>query len=91
MWAGARGLFWRYDLTMAILWLGYDGLALATSEIVAILHYRPALDRQIIAAYGSVPSGIRAVVVTQTGAYLPTRWDVAQLRQHWAYGRGVKG
>jgi hypothetical protein len=64
------------------LWLGYDGLALPFTDICAVLYYRPALDRRITRAYGSVPRGIHAVVVNGNGDYLPTRWHVDQIRAH---------
>lgn len=71
------------------LWLGYDGLTLPLSDISAVLHYRPALDKRIARAYGSVPRGIHAVVVTSNGTYLPTRWHVDQLRTRWSRWRGI--
>lgn len=73
---------------MQTLWLGYDGLDLPLNEIVAVLHYQPALDGLISLAYGHVPRGIQAVVVTSAGSYLPTRWQADQLRRRWAAMRG---
>ncbi len=71
-------------VSMDTLWLGYHGLDLPFDEIVAVLRYQPALDGQIVRAYGRVPRGVRAVVVTVTGAYLPARLSVEALRQRWA-------
>lgn len=75
---------------MQTLWLGYDGLDLAYGEIVAVLLYQPALDRQIIETYGLVPRGVQAVVVTGTGAYLPARWSAERLRRLWAEWRQMQ-
>lgn len=72
---------------MDTLWLGYDELALPFREIAAVLLYQPALDGRILHAYGSVPRGVRSVVVTAAGAYLPARLSADQLRQRWAAWR----
>lgn len=72
---------------MNILWLGYDGLDLPLGEIRAVLHYQPALDNRIEQGYGHVPPGVRAVVVTNAGVYLPARWEAQQIRQRWAVWR----
>ncbi len=72
---------------MNMLWLGYDGLNLPLNEISAILHYQPALDDRIEQAYGQVPPGVRSVVVTSAGVYLPARWEAQQIRQRWAAWR----
>lgn len=69
---------------MDMLWLGYDGLNLRFDEIAAVLHYQPALNRRIMRAYGRVPRGVLAVVVTVAGAYLPARYPADRLRQRWA-------
>jgi hypothetical protein len=34
-----------------------------------------------------VPAGVRAVVVTLAGAYLPARWEAQQIRLRWAAWR----
>lgn len=70
--------------SMDTLWLGYHGLDLPFDDIVAVLRYQPALDSQIVRTYGRVPHGVRSVVVTITGAYLPARLPVEALRQRWA-------
>jgi hypothetical protein len=70
--------------TMDTLWLGYDGLDLPFCEIVAVLLYQPALDARIALTFGSVPGGVKAVVVTSGGAFLPARWRADQLRRRWA-------
>jgi hypothetical protein len=72
---------------MNTLWLGYDGLDLPFGEIAAVLLYHPALDGRIIHAYGSVPRGVMAVVVTAEGAYVPSRLPVELLRRRWAAWR----
>lgn len=72
---------------MDTLWLGYDGLDLPFHEIVAVLLYQPALDGRIALTFGSVPGGVRAVVVTTGGAFLPARWHADQLRRRWARWR----
>lgn len=72
---------------METLWLGYDDLALPYREIAAVLLYQPALDGRIILAYGQVPRGVRAVVVTAGGAYLPARLSADHLRRRWAAWR----
>ncbi|NTW97195.1 MAG: hypothetical protein HGB28_01430 [Oscillochloris sp.] len=72
---------------MDTLWLGYDSLTLPFHEIVAVLRYQPALNTRIAQAFGSVPGGIKAVVVTSDGAFLPTRWRADQIRQRWARWR----
>jgi hypothetical protein len=73
---------------MDTLWLGYDGLDLPFGEIAAVLLYHPALDGRIILAHGSVPRGVRSVVVTAAGAYLPARLSAELLRRRWALWRG---
>lgn len=72
---------------MDTLWLGYDDLSLPFREIAAVLHYQPALNMRITRTYGSVPHGVLAVIVTETGAYLPARWPVDLLRRRWARWR----
>lgn len=72
---------------MDTLWLGYEGLNLPYREIAAVLLYRPALDGRIRHAYGRVPRGVRAVVVTAGGAYFPARLSAEQLRRRWAAWR----
>ncbi|NTW04028.1 MAG: hypothetical protein HGA19_22605 [Oscillochloris sp.] len=76
---------------MNTLWLGYDGLNLPYGEITAILLYQPAFDTRIALAFGSVPCGVQAVVVTSGGAFLPTRWRVDHLRRRWATWRADQG
>jgi hypothetical protein len=72
---------------MDMLWLGYDGLDLPFGEIAAVLLYHPALDGRIVHAYGSVPRGVRSVVVTASGAYVPARLAPELLRRRWALWR----
>lgn len=72
---------------MDTLWLGYDNLNLPFREIAAVLLYQPALDGRIVHAYGVVPRGVRAVVVTAAGFYFPARLSAEQLRRRWAAWR----
>jgi hypothetical protein len=72
---------------MDTIWLGYDGLDLPLGEISAVLRYQPVFDKRIEQAYGQVPPGVRAVIVTQAGAYVPARWEAQQIRQRWAAWR----
>ncbi len=73
--------------SMDLLWLGYDGLDVQYADVAAVLFYRPDLDDRIASSYGSVPQHIRAVVVTQDGHYLPSRWRAEQIRMFWAHWR----
>jgi cytochrome c biogenesis factor len=72
-----------------LLWLGYDGLAVPYSDVIAVLLYQPALDARIARAYGRVPPGVRAVVVTGADGYWPSRWDADWLRRRLADWRGL--
>lgn len=74
-------------VTVDTLWLGYDGLTVSYAEMVAVLFYQPTFDGHIVAAWGSVPTGVRAVVVTTDGRYFPARWRVDQVRHAWARWR----
>ncbi|HWQ13072.1 MAG TPA: hypothetical protein VNL77_09740 [Roseiflexaceae bacterium] len=74
---------------MDLLWLGYDGLAVPYADVVAVLLYQPALDARIVEAYGHVPDGVRAVVVTGGDRYWPARWEAAWLRRRMAEWRGL--
>ncbi len=65
---------------MEPLWLGYDGLSVTDTDVVAILRYTPILNGRIARSYGHVPPAIRAIVVLGDGRYLPSQWTVEQLR-----------
>jgi hypothetical protein len=78
-----RSLF----IIMDWLWLGYDGLSIRFAHVAAVLLYHPSLDARIIGAYGRVPANIRAVVVTDDGAFLPSSWPAEQLRRRWSRWR----
>jgi len=67
-----------------VLWLGYNGLSLSFADVAAILIYRPVLDSRILGSYGQVPGGVRSVIVTGDGRYLPARLAVDELRRRWA-------
>jgi len=69
------------------LWLGLDGLLAPLAEIEALLVYRPVWDRRIIAAYGRVPDGVRAVVLLRDGRALPSRRSLDDLDARWAAWR----
>lgn len=73
------------------LWLGYNGLNIPYRSVVAVLLYRSVFDARIKRAYGVVPVGVRSVIVTTEGDYLPTRWRVEHLRQRWARWRMRQG
>lgn len=66
------------------LWLGYNGLVAPFVEIAALMVYQLAWDRRIAQAYGSVPSGIKAVVLLTDGRVLPSRRDLADLHARWS-------
>lgn len=68
-------------------WLGYDGLSVAFADVAAVLHYRPAYDRMLRVSYGSVPRSMRSIVRTAAGIYLPSRWEVEQVRARLASWR----
>lgn len=72
---------------MDILWLGYNGLTVLFADVVAVLHYQPALNGRITVAYGNVPSGVQTVVVTAQGDFFPSRWRVEQIRRSWSIWR----
>jgi hypothetical protein len=72
---------------MDLLWLGYDSLSVRYADVAAILFYRPSLDGRIIRAYGRVPANVRAVVVTNDGAFWPSSWQVEQIRERWSAWR----
>ncbi len=69
------------------LWLGVDGLFAPLDEIEALLVYRPAWDRRIVATYGRVPDGVRAVVLLRDGSALPSRRALDDLDARWAAWR----
>jgi hypothetical protein len=76
---------------MEWLWLGYNGLSVRYADVVVVLVYRPSLDTRIRAAYGQVPSNVRAVVVIGEDIFLPSRWSADDLRHrlaHWRKGSG---
>ena len=74
-------------MMMETLWLGYDGLSVPYRQVVAVLVYMRPLDGLVQRSYGHVPAGVRAVVLTSAGEYLPARWTPQQLRQRWASWR----
>jgi len=69
---------------MDSLWLGYDGLTVPCADVVAVLVYSGALDGLLRRSFGRVPAGVRAVVLTAAGRYLPARVPPEQLRDRWA-------
>ena len=69
------------------LWLGYDDLSIRFIDVTAVLLYHPSLDTRIASAYGRVPANVRAVVVSSTGAFLPSSWPAEQLRRRWSRWR----
>lgn len=67
----------------ALIWLGYSGLSVAAAEISAVLRYQPLWDRRIAHSYGSLPAGIRSIVLLRDGRVLPARRSVHDLRRQW--------
>ncbi|WP_029214606.1 hypothetical protein [Kallotenue papyrolyticum] len=67
----------------APIWLGYSGLSVAAAEISAVLRYQPLWDRRIAHNYGSLPAGIRSVVLLKDGRVLPSRRTMDDLRRQW--------
>lgn len=65
---------------MEQLWLGYDGLTVRYAEIAAVLIYHPSLARRILTTSGRIPPNIRAIIVTEDGAFLPSSLTAEQLR-----------
>jgi hypothetical protein len=76
---------------MNSLWLGYDGLSVPCADVVAVLVYSDALDGLLRRSFGRVPAGVRAVVLTAAGRYLPARIAPEQLRSRWAGWRQSLG
>lgn len=71
---------WSLAIKVEQLWLGYDGLTVQFTTIVAVLHYRSSFNGQIVAGWGRVPANIRAVVVIEDGQYLPSSRAPEELR-----------
>lgn len=69
------------------LWLGVDALLAPLAEIEAVLVYRAAWNRRIIACCGRVPEGTRAVVLLRDGRALPSRRSLDDLEARWAAWR----
>ncbi len=65
------------------LWLGYARLVIPFELISAMLVYQPIWDRRIVQCYGSLPSGIRAVVLLTNGQVLPSSRALADLHARW--------
>lgn len=74
-------------IVMDILWLGYDGVSVRFADVAAVLRYHPSLNARIIDTHGRVPPTIRAVVVTESGQFLPSSWPAEQLRRRWSNWR----
>jgi hypothetical protein len=72
---------------MDLLWLGYDDLSVRYADVAAVLFYRPSLDIRIVHTYGRVPANVRAVVITNDGAFWPSSWHAEQIRERWATWR----
>jgi hypothetical protein len=71
------------------IWLGYNGLSVPCTDVAAVLHYQPALNGRIARAFGAVPPGIRAVIVTGDESYWPSRWEVEWIRRRLAAWRAA--
>jgi hypothetical protein len=70
-------------MTVAELWLGYDGLNVPYVAISALLVYQPAWDRRIVQSYGTLPGDVQAVVLLDDGRALPSRRALADLQARW--------
>jgi hypothetical protein len=64
-----------------MLWLGYSGLSADYGAVSALLLYQPTWDRRIIQSYGTVPAGIRCVVLLDDGRVLPAQRPIEDLRR----------
>ena len=62
------------------LWLGYSGLTVDCAAVSAIVLYGQAWDRRIVQAYGTLPTGIRCVVLLEDGRALPAQRSIEDLR-----------
>jgi hypothetical protein len=63
------------------VWLGYAGLSVAPGAVSALLVYQPTWDRRIAQSYGTIPAGIRCVVILDDGRVLPARRTIEDLRR----------
>ena len=65
------------------LWLGFSSLNVDYRLISAIVRYQTEWDRRIIQAHGTLPGGVRSVVLLEDGRALPSRRSVDDLNQQW--------
>ncbi len=65
------------------LWVGYDRLLIPFELISAVLVYQPVWDRRILHSFGTVPAGIRSVVLLHDGRVLPSSRALADLHGRW--------
>ena len=63
------------------LWLGYSGLTVDCAAVSAVVLYRQAWDRRIIQSYGTLPAGVRCVVLLEDGQALPAQRPIEDLRR----------
>ncbi len=74
---------WEAEPEPRELWLGYARLVIPFELISAILVYQPIWHRRIIQCYGSVPAGIRSLVLLTDGQVLPSSRALADLHARW--------
>ena len=63
------------------MWLGYSGLVVDCAAISALVLYQQAWDRRIVQSYGTLPAGVRCVVLLQDGRALPAQRPIDDLRR----------
>ena len=63
------------------MWLGYSGLAVNCAMVTAVVVYQPVWDRRILQSYGSLPAGVRCVVLLEDGQALPAQRPIEDLRR----------
>ncbi len=65
------------------IWLGYSGLVVECRAISAVVRYQQAWDRRIIQSYGTLPAGVRCVVLLEDGRALPAQRSADEVRRQW--------
>ncbi len=66
------------------MWLGYTELSVHCELIMAVVQYQGAWDRRIVQSHGTLPPGVRCVVLLEDGQALPARRSIEDLRRQWA-------
>ena len=65
------------------IWLGYADLNVQCQMIMALVQYQEAWNRRIVQTHGTLPPGVRCVVLLEDGRALPARRSVEDLRRQW--------